>query len=343
MGEESLKLASEAAKQLSRLGAAKGGEVRASKLSSERRREIARAAIQARWEKAGKVPLPRATHKGNFKKDFGIDVDCYVLNDHKKTAVISQRGMGEALGLGKSGSRLPRFVEGKAISNFVGPELRAKLAQPVIFQAQVGGPETLSQVHGYDVTILIDLCKAITNAESEKKLLSHQANVAKQAHIILNASAKAGIKGLVYALAGYDATRQEIIASFKMYVQEEAREWEREFPEQLYQEWYRLYNLPVPEKNRPWKFKHLTVDHVYKPLARSSGRIFELTRVQREASSARYKKLHQFLSEIGVKVLRTHLGQLLGIARISKSRLEYESFFKELFGQQLEMHFPDEN
>src|SRR5712671_1840948 len=109
MTDEPFKLTSEAAKELSRLGAAKGGAARASKLSGDRRSEIARAAVQARWEKAGKIPLPRATHKGNFKEDFGIDVDCYVLNDEARTAVISQRGMGQAIGLGESGSRLPRF------------------------------------------------------------------------------------------------------------------------------------------------------------------------------------------------------------------------------------------
>ena len=335
------KLSSEAAKQLSLLGAAKGGEARAQKLSAERRSEIARAAIQARWERAGKVPLPRATHKGNFERDFDIDVDCYVLNDEARTAVISQRGMGQALGLGQSGSRLPRFVGGKAISNFVGPELREKLQQPVIFQAQVGGPETLTQVHGYDVTILIDLCKAIITAESEKKLLPHQAKVAKQAHVILNASAKAGIKGLVYALAGYDATREEVIAAFKMYVCEEAREYEKEFPNQLYKEWYRLYQLPKPERNKPWKFMHLTLDHVYHPLAKSSGKILELTKLQRENSNARWKRLHQFLSEIGVKALRTQLGQLLGIARISKSKNEYEQHFETLFGEQTSFTFEE--
>jgi hypothetical protein len=337
MTDETFNLTSEAAKKLSRLGASKGGAARAHNLTPERRSEIARAAIEARWEKAGKVRLPRATHKGNFKADFGIDVDCYVLNDDAKTAVISQRGMGEALGLGKGGSRLPRFVGGKVISSFVGPELRGKLEQPVIFQAQVGGPETLSQVHGYDVTILIDLCKAVTLAESEKKLLPHQGNVAKQARIILNASAKAGIKGLVYALAGYDATKEEVIAAFKFYVQEEARDYEREFPEQLYEEWYRLYQIPHPEKNRPWKFMHLTVDQVYRPLAKSSGKILQMTQEQRENSHARYKKLHQFLSEIGVKALRTQLGQLLGIARISKSQEEYEGHFHTLFGEQLDL------
>lgn len=343
MADKSFQLTSEAAKKLSRLGAAKGGDARASKLSAERRVEIARAAIQARWEKAGKVPAPQATHKGNFKEDFGIDVDCYVLNDEPKTAVISQRGMGAALRLGEGGRSLPRFVSGKTVSEALGAELLKRLGNPLIFKGPpVGGNmPPMGPIYGYDVTLLIDVCKALAKADSDGQLLKSQENILKQAHVILGASAKAGIKGLVYALAGYDATKEEVIAAFKMYVQEEARDYEREFPEQLYEEWYRLYDIPRPEKNRPWKFKHLTVDQVYKPLAKSSGRILRLTQEQRENANARYKKLHQFLSEIGVKALRNQLGQLLGIARISKSKQEYEGHFKTLFGDQLEILFPD--
>lgn len=343
--KEPFRLTSEAAKKLSRLGAAKGGEARAQKLSPERRREIARAAIEARWQKAGKAPLPQATHKGNFKEDFGIDVDCYVLNDESKTAVISQRGMGAALRLGEGGRSLPRFVAGKTVSEALGVELLEKLSNPLVFKGPpvVGGSiPPMGSVYGYDVTLLIDVCKALIKAESEGKLLKSQANIVRQAHIIIGASAKAGIKGLVYALAGYNATKEEVIAAFKLYVREEARDYEREFPEQLYEEWYRLYQIPRPEKNRPWKFKHLTVDQVYRPLAKSSGKILKLTREQRENSNARWKKLHQFLSEIGVKALRTHLGQLLGIAGISQTRQEYEGHFKKLFGEQLEMSFPDQ-
>jgi hypothetical protein len=321
--------------------AAQGGMARAELLSPAQRKAIAQSAAQARWLKAGKEPLPRATHKGNFEKEFGIDVDCYVLNDESKTAVISQRGMGAALGMGRIGSRLPRFIEGKVISGYVGPELREKLENPLIFQARVGGPETLTQVYGYDVTILIDLCKAVIKAESENKLLPQQASIARQAHVILNASAKAGIKGLVYALAGYDATKEEYIEAFKLYVREEAREYEKEFPDQLYEEWYRLYQLPRPERNKPWKFMHLTVNQVYHPLAKSNGKIFELTKAQRERSRERWRKLHQFLSEIGVKALRNQLGQLLGIARISTSREEYEGYFQKLFGEQLMLSYDE--
>lgn len=314
---------------------AKGGIARSEALSPQRRRSIAAKAALARWG-------IRATHRGSFKEDFGIDVDCYVLADDQKTAVISQRGMGVALGLGIGGSRLPIFINGKTVAPYVGQELRDKLAKPLIFQwsAPSSGLPPIS-VNGYDVTILIDLCKAIIAAADDGKRLPSHESVVKQARVIVNASAKAGIKGLVYALAGYDATREEVVEAFKLYVREEARDYEREFPAQLYKEWYRLYELPKPEKNKPWKFKHLTVDQVYNPLARSNGKILELTRAQRARSAERHKKLHQFLSEIGVKVLRTHLGQLLGIAQISKNRGEYERFVEKVFGRQTFLNLPE--
>jgi len=285
------------------------------------------------------LALVHATHKGSFEADFGLDVECYVLGDEKKTAVISQRGMAQALGLGEGGSRLPAFIKGQKISPYVGHELSQKIAEPLIFQGPTLGsnsppPPTM---HGYDVTILIDICKAIIAAESEGVLLKSQANIAKQAHVILNASAKAGITGLVYALSGYDATREEVVAAFKFFVREEAREYEKEFPDQLYSEWYRLYELPRPERNKPWKFMHLTIDHVYKPLAKSNGRVLELTKAQRAKSDERGRRLHEFLSDIGVKALRQHLGQLLGIARVSQSKEQYEDFVQKLFGDQQDL------
>jgi hypothetical protein len=221
------------------------------------------------------------------------------------------------------------------MAGIVGADLREKIEQPLIFQWEPGGAAPPILVHGFDATILIDVCKAVLQADADGRLAKNQQVVARNARIILNASAKAGIKGLVYALAGYDPTKEEVIAAFKLYVREEAREYEKEFPDQLYEEWYRLYQLPKPERNKPWKFKHLTIDQVYYPLAESSGKIFELTRTQRENSNARWKKLHQFLSEIGVKALRTQLGQLLGIARISSSKDEYEGYFQKLFGDQI--------
>jgi hypothetical protein len=206
-------------------GKAIGAKARADALSPERRKEIAKKAAAARWgEKA-----PKATHKGSFKEDFGIDVDCYVLDDDQKTAVVSQRGMGAALGLGQTGgAKLPRFLDGEKVAPYVGPELGQKIRNPIVFQlSSPASNQPITPIYGYDVTILIDVCKTIIKAQEDGGLLKRQAHIARQAQVIVNASAKAGIKGLVYALAGYDAKREDVIQAFKFYVREEAREYEK--------------------------------------------------------------------------------------------------------------------
>ncbi len=311
-------------------GRAKGGVARAAALSVDRKHEIAKRAAAARW----KDKSLHATHKGSFKDDFGIDVDCYVLNDDAKTAVISQRGMGLALGLGEGGSKLPRFISAARLAAYIGPELREKLEKPLIFQTSKPGQKSTSTTtsNGQDVKVLIDLCHAIIAAHAAGVKVSP--SVTKQAQIILNASAKAGIQGLVYALAGYDRTREEVIAAYKMYVIEEAREYEREFSPELYEQWYRLYKLPKYEKGRPWEFRYLTIDHIYKPLAKSNGKVFALAKASKTASGENNSKIHQFLSEIGVKALRTQVGKILGIATVSESREEYEKYISEkIYGQ----------
>lgn len=312
-------------------GKAKGGVARANALSSEKKSAIAKKAAATRWGR-------KATHKGNFKEHFGIDVDCYVLNDSDKTAVISRRGMAAALGLGDTGgTAFPKFIAGKAISSALGSELLKKLDNPLIFKGDIPGviAPPLGDTHGYEVGILIDVCKALSSASAAGKLLRSQERIVAQAQIILGASAKAGIEGLVYALAGYDRTKEDVIEAYKLYIREEAREYEREFTPELYEEWYRLYGLTKPERGRPWEFKYLTIDHIYKPLARSHGKVFNLARSSKQVNGEKGDKIHMFLSEIGVKALRTQIGKITGIAIVSDTREEYERYIADkVYGQQ---------
>lgn len=308
-----------------------GGKARAKKLTAKQKTEIAAKAAAARW--AGR-PL-EAIRKGSFREHFGIDVDCYVLDDPAKTAVISQRGMGLALGMHARGDAFPRFMATKVMADAAGPELRGKLAQPIKFQWGTGGTEAPpTTVHGYDVTLLIDVCRAIL--EAEPHLGPRQAERVKQAHVILNASAKSGIKGLVYALAGYNPAAEEVIAAFKAYVQEEARKYEKEFPSELYTQWHRLYDIPVFERGKPWHFKQLTVNHIYYPLAKSNGKILQLMRAAKAKGGDRRDKLFQFLNEIGTRALRIHMGRVLEMAESSKSKREYERRIVDRFGGQQE-------
>lgn len=121
-----------------------------------------------------------ATHRGNFKKDFGIDVDCYVLNDERHTAVISKRGMARSLGMSDRGNSITNLVQSKSLSEIItsADGLREKLSNPLIFKDSLSADGKLNPiVHGYDVTILIDLCQAIKKANEEGKLAPNQKHI----------------------------------------------------------------------------------------------------------------------------------------------------------------------
>lgn len=309
-----------------------GGLARKEALSPEQRREIAAKAAAVRWGKVYTV-----TNKGNFLQDFGLDVDCYVLDDPSKTAVISQRGMGAAIGFSRRGDRLKVFANSKTMDGYIGRDLREKLDNPLVFQrpGAAAAGAVPAHMNGYDATILIDICQAILNAKADGKLSGGRYDkMIEQAQILLGASAKSGIRGLVYALAGYNPSADEVITAFKVYVQEEAKKYEAEFPNELYAQWHRLYDIPVHERGKPWHFKHLTINHIYVPLAKSNGKILELTRALKAKSGDRNKKLFQFLNDVGTRALRMHLGRVLEMSESSADRESYERKVVDRFGGQ---------
>ena len=86
---------------------------------------------------------------------------------------------------------------------------------------------------------------------------------------------------------------------------------------------------------------HLTVDHVYKPLAKSDGKLLSLLREARGEN--RGKKLFQFLNEVGTRALRIHLGRVLEMAESSENKKQYERKITERFGGQHQLAFEDVN
>lgn len=77
----------------------------------------------------------------------------------------------------------------------------------------------------------------------------------------------------------------------------------------------------------------ITNMQIYTPLAKSKGKILEQIRASRDENGKQSDKLHLFLSEIGVKALRQHIGKLLGVAAMSETREEYEKGIEKVFGR----------
>jgi hypothetical protein len=245
--------------------------------------------------------------------------------------------MGVILGLGLGGSRLPNFVFSKTMSEYIGHELVEKIKKPVIFQAVTVGKSgsSVTKAHGYEAEVLIDICQAILKAKADGKPVNPAAVI--QAGIIMGATAKSGIRGVVYALAGYRPEVEEVIQAFKAFVQEEAKKYEAEFPNELYEAWLNLYKIPKPVRGKPWQAMHLTRKHIYFPLAKSNGKVYQLLKALKAKDGDQKTKLFQFLNDIGARALRMQIGRVLEMAQSSKTPKEYEARIIERFGGQQEL------
>ena len=117
-----------------------------------------------------------------------------MLNDASKTAVISQRGMAQAIGFSRRGSRLTVFVNSQTMDGYIGRDLKDKIEKPLVFQpstAAAANSVSPGRAHGYDAAILIDLCNSILEAKADGKLKSKRyQRMAEQAQLIISASAR---------------------------------------------------------------------------------------------------------------------------------------------------------
>lgn len=311
-------------------GRAKGGLARAKVVPAEKRVAQAKNGAIARWGY-------KATHKGNFKDQFGLDAECYVLNDAKKTPVVTKTGLAQLLGIGTLARDIDRLMAASFMKDMRDPDLEEKLENPLKFQMEARSRNS-TLAHGFDITVVIDIAKMLVQAKEKGILPEHRVASANTAQKLINASAKSGIRGVAYAVSGYEPDAQEVIEAFKLYVREEARAWEKEFPDELYYEWYRLYQLTKPEKGgHPGNFRWFTERHIYQTLAKSEGKILDLAKENREENGKRGDKIHMFLSDVGVKALRRHIGKIIGMASMCDTKEQYEKGLRKVFGDDIKI------
>lgn len=316
----------------------RGGRKRAEALSPEQRSEIARKGALARHAAKNDVDtgLPKARSEGLLPiGDTSIDV--YVLWDRRR--LVSKRAMARALGLkSEGGNALLKTLSGKTIGSIIPDSLWEKIDNPVVFKPLAG-----DLGHGYEATVLIEVCDALI--EGRGSLLPSQMFLARQAEIIIRSAAKIGIIALIDEATGFieDKRREEYRALWQEFIRDEFRQWEEpEFPDDIFYIIYKLYGLkrinPSSTKH-PRFFGKFLRKYVYVPLANSNGAILEQLEEKNPvvyANGGRRYKLFQFLSdEIGLPALRQHIWQVVGIGRSVRSKEQFERAFFSAFPQAL--------
>lgn len=269
---------------------AKGGKARADSLSPTRRREIARAAAAKRWS----TDIPKAEADG-VVTIAGRRIACAVLNS--KVRVLTQETFLTAVGRagkakgGKGSERmalvdgLPPFLAARNLERFVSEELR-RAATPVVYRTRSGGV-----AYGYDAQLLPLVCDVYRKArdahmgalkayqqgmaagqpvEFKGVLLPNQEHIVRQCDALIFGLGTDGINALIDRATGYvdPEMLDENLRLVKAYVPGWLFPWVERFPEEFFQQIYRLYGWEYKPgcAKRPQYIGHFINKYVYDQL-----------------------------------------------------------------------------
>lgn len=255
-----------------------------------------------------------------------IEIQCYVLEGGIR--VLTGSGIQRALAMGERHGTLLRVFSGKnsPISNF--SSKLSKLQNPYKFiRPGCGG----KLAHGYDATLLADLCELVLQARDSGILPTKWLAIADQCDKLMRGFAKTGIIALVDEATGYQKQREkdELEKFLALYLTEERLKWAKFFPDIFYKEIYRLNKWDWPPRStsrRPGVIGQYTNDIVYERLPKGViEKLRELNPSSPLNGRRRYKH-HQFFTEdIGQPDLHQHLLQLITLMKVSRS---WKSFIK---------------
>jgi hypothetical protein len=321
--------------------AAKGGKARASVLTSEQRKSIARTAALARWgtsatdeqasESADQQPEKPKTEEPPPEADGtaialfhgklaigGTEFSVYVLDNGKR--VMAQREVVRVL-TGNLKGGLDRYLQG--LVPYVDPE---KIREQTV---QFRIPGTGNRGTGYDATILLDICDGYLRAREENALASNQLDLAKQAEIITRACAKVGIIALIDEATGYQAFRKkrELQLKLQAFIAEDMQEWALMFPQEFWFELARLEGVHYSPRSRPLRWGKYIMAFVYDAVDKDVGK-----RLREKNPDPHFKQNHhQWLKDFGKQKVHDQIERVITIMKLCDDMEDFKQKFSKVF------------
>ena len=215
---------------------------------------------------------------------------------------------------------------------FISPELAAALANPITYNMPVGG-----RALGYPAEILPAICDVYLEAAAseDRVILKSQERAVRAAQILVCGLARVGVTALIDEATGYQEVRarDELQRILEAYVAAEFRPWMKTFPDEFFQQIYRLEGWayrPGTSKRTPLVGK-LVNKYIYKQL--TEGVLEELRRVNPVTDKGwRAHKHHQHLTtDTGNVHLDRQISTVTTLMRIATSKEEFEMLFERAF------------
>lgn len=277
-----------------------------------------------------------ATHRG-YLKIGEKEIPCAVLENGKR--IISHTGLFQAFDRPSHGAKriegLPSVVSAQNFLEYVTPEFEEKAH--VIFYKHVNG----RTAKGYDAEIIPLICELYLDANQDGKLYASQVKLAERALIIIRALSKVGITALIDEATGYqyDRQRQELQILLEAYIAKDLMEWTKRFPNDYYEEIYRLHNWDFdPNKsNRPQYIGFFTNKYVYDFFPEDVIKEIKKKNPVVPNKGYRKNKLFQYLTPgIGIKQLDDHMSKLTTVMKLSGDLQDFKLNFYKTFKREID-------
>ena len=334
---------SRAARELSKLGAKKGGRARASVLTKEERKEIASKAAKARWKKEGKLKeTPQGRPKSEAKKkekateperiempysmfrgelEIGdIKMECHVLNDLRR--VFTQREVVRFLSAGRKSGDLGIYLDNNPLIN-----KDEVLAETFSFKI----PGTQFEAIAYEATLIVDICGKYIEAKEQGELRTSQYKLAAQSQIFMRSSAKVGIIALIDEATGYQELRAKRALQLKLqaFIADEMQDWAKMFPDDFWFELARIEGVRYSPRNRPLRWGKYIMMFVYDAIDSDIGKALR----EKNPDPHFRKNHHQWLKEFGKEKVKLQIQSVTTIMKLCKDMNEFKHKFNKVFSK----------
>lgn len=268
------------------------------------------------------------------KIELGDDeLDCYVLDI--KQRVISLRGTIKSIANVES-SALADYIGASAVKPFIDKD--KILAELIEFSI----PGTQLKGLGLTTEHFELICRGYVQALYKGvSLTDRQKEIAVKCAVLSTGLTRTGLDALIDEATGYQYERAEDALQVKLraFIAEELRDWEKTFPDELWEEFGRLTNWQEPLRSRPKWWGKLVIELIYDTL---------------DADVAEYLKTHkpepgvhwhrQLTENLGIRQLVSRCYEVIGMAKTCRTIGELRQRVAEHYGKkpvQFTMYLPD--
>ncbi len=312
-------------------------------MTPEARAASAKLAAQRRWAKppqaltapsgpSGPVidgdilpPSPFAKHRGVMTLG-DVPIDVYVLDTGDR--VISTRGAVKAI-TGQDAGNLVHYLSIQGLKGFVDSDLILVDAKEFFI------PGTQFTGRGITAEQFEAILTGYVRALGAGALATdRQREIATACAILSTSFLKIGIIAQIDEATGYQYERAQDALQVKLqaFIAEELRDWEKTFPDELWEMFGRLTKWKGSLHSRPKWWGHLVNELIYEALDPDIADYLK----KNKPKPFHGQNYHQWMSEdVGLKALISHIYKIIGMGDGCDDMRELKAKVAKRYGREL--------